>query len=101
MYLERIAMDLHNTAAVREKIQRYLKAGLFSKRGGRLMEKGESYKALVDIKELSFGLNNAVYDMTVEFKSHGELLDRNYILRVYPDNDNILKIGRASCRERV
>jgi aminoglycoside phosphotransferase (APT) family kinase protein len=98
MYLERIAMDLHNTAIVREIIQRYLNAGLFNKRGGRLMEKGERYKALVDIKELSFGLNNAVYDMTVEFKSHGELLDRNYILRVYPDNDNVLKARKEAKR---
>ena len=83
---------MQDTSQIHEKIQKYLnKRRFFRKRARRLLKKGEKFQKVTKIKKLSLGLNNAVYSMQIQFKKKKQIQNRDYILRVYPDNDNDFK----------
>ncbi|MHA1765702.1 MAG: phosphotransferase family protein, partial [Promethearchaeota archaeon] len=94
--------DLHDANIVEKRIVKYLKKRkFFRKRGCGLANEGEKYLGIKSVKELAFGLNNVVYNLNIEFKLKNKIYDnRDYILRVYPDNNNIKKPSNEAKRIR-
>jgi aminoglycoside phosphotransferase (APT) family kinase protein len=91
--------ELKDLGFVRKRMNKYLGKGIFLKRGRKLLNPGEKYKKVVDIKSLSHGLNNVIYDLTVEFKTgKHSVKEREFILRVYPENQNQLKADREAAK---
>ena len=94
--------DLHDAEFVKRKIKKYLKRRkFFRKRGCDFANEGEKFLGVRNVRELAFGLNNVVYDLNIEFKLKNNIYDnRNFILRVYPDNNNIKKPSNEAKRLR-
>lgn len=94
----RTSLGLRNPLAVGKRIEKYLQHRVwFRKRGKNLMESGERYIQLKSCKELAFGLNNAVFEILVEYTDREEQKQiRPYILRVYPRNENLIKAQNES-----
>ncbi|MHA1745264.1 MAG: phosphotransferase family protein [Promethearchaeota archaeon] len=94
-------LGLSNARAVQMRINRYLQK---HNTGQKLMQNGEIYSSISSLQELTFGLNNAVYLMNLEY-FHKKTLQagpafRDYILRVYPMNENRLKSQNEANRYR-
>ncbi len=100
--------DLHDSKIVENKIKKYLKRrkffqrrNFFRRRGSNLANEGEKFLGVRNVQELAFGLNNVVYNLNIEFKLKNKIFDnRNYILRIYPDNNNIKKPTNEAKRIR-
>ncbi|MCK5345466.1 MAG: aminoglycoside phosphotransferase family protein, partial [Candidatus Heimdallarchaeota archaeon] len=98
-------LGLSNARAVQARISRYMQQRKsFQKIGQKLMHKGEKFLSIMALQELALGLNNAVYSMSVEY-NHKKApqagpTSREYILRVYPMNENQLKSQNEAKRYR-
>ncbi len=72
-----------------KKIEKYLKSRhFFRRRVHKLLNSGEKFQKVSELKKLSHGLNNIVYNMSIEFRKKKNIQKRDYILRIYPDNEN-------------
>ncbi|MHA1473714.1 MAG: phosphotransferase [Promethearchaeota archaeon] len=94
--------DLHDVEFVENKIKKYLKRRkFFQRRGCILANEEEKFLGVRNVKELAFGLNNVVYNLNIEFKLKNKIFDnRDFILRIYPDNNNIKKPSNEAKRIR-
>jgi len=95
-----IDLDLKNLRAVNQRIHYYLlKRHHLRRRSHYLMEKGEQFLRVKETNPMGFGLNNAVFNICIEFISRNEGIQiRDYILRVSPNNSNALKIRNEANR---
>lgn len=82
---------MNDTDIIKTKIEKYLHSRLFfRKRAKKLLKKGEKFRGLSKIQKMSLGLNNMVYSITINIQKKVRT-QREYILRVYPDNENDFK----------
>ncbi len=95
-------LNLTNPQAVKQRIEKYLsKWRLFHRYGQKLLTRKEKYIGVHDVKEMAFGLNNVVYSLTVRYSTKDEIEHtREYILRVYPNNRNLIKPTNEARRYR-
>ncbi|WP_371803781.1 phosphotransferase family protein [Candidatus Lokiarchaeum ossiferum] len=86
-------LNLKNPQAVKQRIEKYLsKWRYLHKRGQKMLKRKEKYICVHEVKELAFGLNNIVYNLTLKYTTPDENEHlREYILRVYPNNRNLIK----------
>lgn len=92
--------DLHDSNIVKNRITKYLKQRSFlRRRGNKLLFKGEKFQNVRSVEEMAFGLNNVVYNLNIEYRMKSKIFDnRDFILRVYPDNKNIKKPSNEAKR---
>ncbi len=95
-------VDLKNLEGLKTHLNTYLKQGFWMfKKGQKLadFQRGLKFHEIKSIKELAFGLNNITYNVTIDFKrSRRRHIEKDFILRVNPDNNNRVKIDKEAVK---